>query len=119
MAHELKFNYSKSQEDNQMQDDEKYPGASNVRNVCFVQPDGSMLFLNYGYLISGEYIPEESQIGLYFTSHSITLRGTKLQELFKLFLEQKPKTVYSELDRFKELSETETYFISSIEVEKK
>ena len=40
------------------------------------------MFLNYSYLVSGEYSPEENSIILTFTSHSFILKGVNLKGLF-------------------------------------
>ncbi len=47
-----------------MDETENYATPSQVRNLCFVQPDGKRLFLNYAYLVSGEYSPETNTIVL-------------------------------------------------------
>lgn len=59
-----------------------YPTAGNVRNVCFVMPDGKMIFLNYAYLVAGEYNSEDSTITLSFTSHMVSLRGYNLESIY-------------------------------------
>jgi len=69
--------------------------------------------------VSGEYLPEDSTIILYFTSHTITLKGTKLDTLFVQLIEQKPKTINAEYERFEEISDQQYYFVNSIEIERK
>lgn len=94
-----------------------HSGEGSARNICFVQPDGKMLSLSYGYLISSEYLPDESTITLVFTSHKITLKGTKLQELFFEIFVQKPKVIVCEDGRFKELNKDNSYVVNEIAIE--
>ena len=88
----LKFDQTKrdysSQEDSSSHEEQDlqndfYPHASNSRNICFVLLDGKSLFLNYAYLISCEYTTEENKIVLIFTTHTIELKGIRLETLFE------------------------------------
>ncbi len=63
------------------------------RNICFVKDDGSKIFLSYGHLITGEYNPDENIILLAFTSHTISLKGVCLEELFYKLMQQLVKQV--------------------------
>ncbi|PZR20510.1 MAG: hypothetical protein DI539_10690 [Flavobacterium psychrophilum] len=65
------------------QDIEEFNVPAHARNLCFVQPDGRRLFLNYSYLIAGEYLPESNTIILSYTTHEITLTGRNLAELYE------------------------------------
>ncbi|WP_276366251.1 hypothetical protein [Chryseolinea sp. H1M3-3] len=58
--------------------------TANVRNICFVWPNGRQKFFAYGYLISGELNlgNEVNIITLSFTSDVVTLKGYHLQQLF-------------------------------------
>lgn len=62
---------------------ERYDTTGQVRNVCFIELSGKQTFLNYTYLTSAEFTPEDNKIVLYFTSHTITLKGNTLIELFE------------------------------------
>jgi hypothetical protein len=103
MSQSFKFRYEEMRENNPgesnsngSQDSESemlYPSGGNVRNVCFVLLDGSRVFLNYAYLVSGEYNPEENTITLAFTTHSVTLKGIRLETLFEQFMHQLNKVV--------------------------
>ena len=62
--------------------EENYSVISHARNICFVLADGNRIFLNYGYLVSGEYLPEDNKIILSFTSHTIIVIGILLEKLF-------------------------------------
>ncbi len=61
---------------------EQFSTPGHVRNLCFVQPDGARLFLNYAYLVSGECLPEASTILLSYTTHEVTLKGRNLSGLY-------------------------------------
>jgi len=102
-------------ENNPAKQQQTYAGESNVRNVCFVQADGKMLFLNYGYLVSGEYLPDESAIILHFTSHRITLKGIKLETLYNEFFSHIPRYMSATEERYGEL-EKSAYSINEIQI---
>ncbi len=86
-------NRNTASEENTDANEVSYPRESNVRNVCFVQLDGSRIFLNYGYLVSGEYLPEQEMITLGFTSHTIILKGVHLESLFYDLMQHIPKQI--------------------------
>lgn len=64
-------------------DIEYYEEQGHVRSVCFVQPGGERLALNYAFLVAPHYKPPD--IILTFTTHEITLRGHNLMALFDGF----------------------------------
>ncbi len=70
------------------------------RNICFVKEDGNRIFLSYGHLITGEYNPEENIILLAFTSHTISLKGVCLEELFYQLMQQLVKQVVCANSRY-------------------
>lgn len=70
-----------------------YPTTGDVRNLCFIQPDGKRQFLNYAYLIGGKYDPEASEIALTYTTHIVTVKGVNLEPLFESLMVQVPKEI--------------------------
>jgi len=72
---------------------ELYDTPGHARNICFVQADGSMTFLNYAYLVSGGFKREQNTIKLEFTTHTVTVIGDGLESLFEYFLDHTPKRV--------------------------
>lgn len=97
----------------------KYDSAGQSRNVCFVFKTGDRLFLNYGYLVSGEYLVAENKIILTFTSHLVTLEGIILDELFNDLMHHSPKQIIETDGRYNHLNkEEETSRINKIEVSK-
>lgn len=74
-------------------DIERFDAPANVRNLCLVPLSGKMLFLNYSYLMSGEYSPDDGTITLTFTTHTVTLKGKNLENLFVDFVNHMPKIV--------------------------
>lgn len=70
-----------------------YEPAGGTRNVSFVLPDGKRLFLNYSYLISGEYVPEDGEIKLTFTTHLVTIKGNNLDSFYEGLMAQVPKEI--------------------------
>lgn len=120
MSQEFKFKLKvdEMRENDPVKKDENYHSGSNVRNVCFVQADGKMLFLNYGYLVACEYLPDEGLIILKFTSHTITLKGTRLESLYQEFFNHIPKLVICAEDRYNSLDENPVTLVTKINVEK-
>lgn len=120
MSQEFKFKLKvdEMKENDPVKKDENYQSGSNVRNVCFAQADGKMLFLNYGYLIACEYLPDESSIILNFTSHTIRLRGTKLELLFQEFFNHVPKIVSCIEDRYNLLVESNVALVTEMKIER-
>jgi len=78
---------------NDSQEIENYSTSAHVRNLCFVQADGKRLFLNYAYLVSGEYTPETNTIKLVYTTHEITLKGRNLENLFESLMAHVPRQI--------------------------
>jgi len=93
-----------------------YEQASSSRNVCFILNNGRRIFLNYSYLVSGEYHPEEKIITLTFTSHIVKLKGIQLDALFNEFMQYLPKQLVCSDDRYNSLNEGKASLINSIEI---
>lgn len=72
---------------------ELYDTPGHARNICFVQADGSMTFLNYAYLVCGEFNSNTGEVKLGFTTHLIIINGEKLDALYSLFLDHSIKSV--------------------------
>jgi len=89
-----------------------------VRNVCFVQLDGKQIFLNYNYLVSGEYLPEENKITLQFTTDTITLQGYNLEKLYQDFMKHMPQNITITDERYSGISECNSSIVIKIEFAK-
>lgn len=87
-----------------------------VKNVCFVLLDGKHIFLNYNYLVAGEFFPEENKIVLHFTTHVITLTGQKLEKLYQDFMQHLPKIIIATNDRYSGISNGNSPIVTGIEV---
>lgn len=74
---------------------EQYFNSGHTRNVCLVWPDGRRAFLNYAYLVVGEFEPndEKNVIKLGFSSHNVTLQGYSLETLFMALLDHLPRII--------------------------
>lgn len=119
MSHDFKLKYDqlKNNDPTKKEGANNYELQSNVRNICFVQPNGNSVFLNYGYLVSGEHLPNENRIILYFTSHVISLIGFKLDTLYQDLMKHLPQMIICKEERYNELSEGMPV-INLIEIEK-
>jgi hypothetical protein len=87
-----------------------------VRNLRFVWPDGQQKFLNYAYLVSGEFLPDQSSIHLIFTSEVIVIEGIRLVQLFDDLLEHKPKQIICINDRYTALQDESHPVVTKISV---
>lgn len=98
--------------------DESYPEESHARSLCFVWPDGKRMFLNYSYLVSGEYLPEDSSIVLTFTTHSFTLKGVNLESLFYDIINQQAKQITCTDARYNLIGEGEKAIVNDIQIKR-
>jgi len=90
---------------NDEQEIENYSTTGQVRNLCFVLADGKRLFLNYAYLVSGEYSPEANTIKLVYTTHEITLKGRNLEGLFESLMAHVPRQIMAVEKRYQGMKE--------------
>jgi len=95
---------------------ELYDTAGHARNICFVQADGSMTFLNYAYLVSGQYNPETSVITLGFTTHTVSLNGYDLGELYVKLQNQQIRRITATGSRYSQQEAVNQLFIKEIVV---
>jgi hypothetical protein len=119
MSQNFKWKFDELEEnDNSPKDVVKhYEAESFARSVCFVMLDGSMLFLYYTYLVSGDFMPEENKITLAFTSHSVTLAGVKLESLFFDLMRHMPKNIICVDARYNQV-EGDKAIVNVIDIEK-
>ncbi len=94
--------------------DEFYPEAGNTRNLCFVWRDGRRTFINYSYLISAEYLPDESCIVLTFTSQTLVLKGVNLEPLFYELMHQSVRQITCTDERYNVVSEEGRFAVNEI-----
>lgn len=95
---------------------ENYNAAGSTRNVCFVQLDGRSKFLNYAYLISADFDPNESTIRIGFTTHNITIKGYHLNELFENLKFQLPSKIICMDKRYMATKDDKEAFIAEISI---
>lgn len=98
--------------------EENYSVISHARNICFVLADGNRMFLNYGYLVSGEYLPEDNKIILSFTSHTVTLAGIYLEKLFYDLMQGLPRQLVCTDARYNPADEQKKPIVNDIQVMK-
>jgi hypothetical protein len=115
MSQDFKFNFKGGEEKSQSteNDNNLYSQPGNVRNLCFEWPDGRKKFLNYAYLISGEYSPLENVIVLTFTTEQISLQGVNLAKLFNEILRHQTAHIRCEEQRYIQIN-TNDYFVTAI-----
>ena len=124
MNHGFKLKYNEMQENNPAHKegeekaakvyDDKYAEPGHVRNLCFVWLDGKRTFLNYSYLMSGEYSPEENTIQLMFTTHAVVLKGVNLGELFYDVMSQMARQIVCTDARYNIIGVSENPVVNEI-----
>lgn len=124
MSQSFKFRYEEMRENNPGQSqpayaedlgsDLLYHSGGGARNVCFILLDGRRLFLNYAYLVSGEYNPDESMILLAFTTHTVLLKGVRLEKLYEQFMQQLNRIVLCIEERYTHLQEADKPIVYQI-----
>lgn len=93
---------------------EQYPVPGNVRHLCFAWPDGQRLLLNYAYLAAVQFLPEESCIVLTFTTHKITIKGLRLEDLFAGLMDQLPRIISCVEERYLALADEDEPVVAGI-----
>lgn len=125
MSQKFKLRFDQMRESNPSLSDQSetdkehecYPSAGNTRNVCFVLENGNSIFLNYAYLVSVEHRNDDGVLLLCFTTHKITIGGSKLEELFKLLMEYRPKYLKCSNPRYSKIEENMGFLITVILIE--
>jgi hypothetical protein len=94
-----------------------YPSPSG-RTLCLVWPEGRRFFLNYAYLVAGEFRVdgEVNLIQLEFTSHLVTIQGYGLHPLFTDLLDHLPRWIEMTDPRYRETSSTERLLVTELAV---
>ncbi|MDQ7959858.1 hypothetical protein [Flavobacterium lindanitolerans] len=93
--------------------EENYSG---VKNLCFVQLDDKCIFLNYNYLVAGEFFPEDNKIVLHFTTHVITLNGQNLESLYQDIFHHLAKIIKASNDRYASIARTNCPIVNGIDI---
>jgi hypothetical protein len=101
-------------EDNEFEKFDK--DHTGVKNICFVLLDGKYIFLNYSYLVAGEFFPEESKITLHFTTHIITMQGRNLEYLYQDLMQHLPKIIIATDERYSGISQGNSPVVTGIDV---
>lgn len=96
--------------------DEAYLTHSHVRNVNFVLLNGNMVFLNYGYLVSGRYLVGENRIVLTFTSDKVTLTGIRLKPLYHDLMLHLPRQIVAVDARYNATAPKDTPIVNDITI---
>jgi hypothetical protein len=88
---------------------EFYETPGNSRMITFAWQDGRKLFMNYAYLVCGELIEdgESSIITLTFTTHTISLKGHLLENIFVSLIHQNAKILTEIYPRYKDNKSSE------------
>jgi len=121
----LKFKFHKDKENTNEQaqpesgkEIERYDTPAPVRNLSLVDGRGKQYFLNYAYLMTGEYSPEKGAITLTFTTHTVILKGNYLESLFEDLVRHLPRKIVCVMERYASVNEGEDALINEINVVK-
>lgn len=91
-----------------------YDTPGHARNICFVQADGEAEFLNYAYLVSCKFTPNENAIKLTFTTCAVEIKGQNLRELFKGIFNQTVQSVSVIEERYMAMKEKSDVAVTKI-----
>jgi hypothetical protein len=119
MNHNSRYRFEEMQSNNLNEKDQEpgnYHQSQSVRNLWFEMADKSAIFLNYGYLVSGEYKPQDGIIHLIFTSHIVLLIGVNLDTLFLELLDHLPRKISCVNQRYQQLTNDGQPIIENIQV---
>jgi len=70
-----------------------YPAGSNARHIVFVWSEKKMQSFNYSYLVTQSYDAAKNAITMQFTSHTVEIKGVRLDGLFHELVAQIPKYI--------------------------
>lgn len=98
-----------------------YQSSGHARNICFVWSNEKRLFLNYAYLVAGEFNPNEEKniITLTFSSHIVSLSGYNLESLYNSLLDHLPRFIVVTDARYALNLDNKEVIVIEITVEKK
>jgi len=85
-----------------------------VRNICFTFEDGTRKFLNYAYLVSGDFASDKKSITLIFTTETVILKGILLEKLFEELMQQTPKEITAVGSRYSPLQDNQEPVVTEI-----
>lgn len=124
MSHDSELNFRKMQEndptskENNAESITNYAVAGNVRNITFIWQDGKKQSLNYSYLVSCEYIPDDNTITMLFTTQIVILKGVKLSGLFDALVAQLPESITCIDARYNSTIEDKMSIVNEIVIQK-
>lgn len=122
MSHDSELNFRKMQEndptskENDAESIINYAAPGNVRNITFIWQDGKKQSLNYSYLVSSEYLPDDNTITMLFTTHNVILKGVKLSGLFDALVAQLPEAITCVDARYNSTISDEMSVVNEIQV---
>lgn len=89
---DFKDNHSAEQGDGDKTTNQ-YPSSGHVRHIVFVWPENRMQSFNYSYLVTQSYDAAKNTIVMEFTSHTVEIKGVRLDVLFHELVMQVPKYI--------------------------
>ncbi len=89
-----------------------------TRNICFIQRNGQQIFLNYHYLVSCEYLPEDNKIIASFTTHTIALTGVFLEGLFQDMMLYLPRVINSVDERYNSIADADQPVVNEVTIDR-
>lgn len=96
-----------------------YPAGSNARHIVFVWSEKKMQSFNYSYLVTQSYDAANNSITMQFTSHTVEIKGVRLDGLFHELVAQIPKYIRITDKRYNSASDTNSQIINEVIVTEK
>lgn len=119
----LKFDDYKNNDPTGKQDGEnnsdQYPSFGNARHVVFIWSENRMQSFNYSYLVTQSYDASKNTILMQFSSHTIEIKGVRLDGLFHELVAQIPKYIRVTDKRYNDTEDKNGSIINEVVVTEK
>lgn len=119
----LKFDDYKNNDPTGKQDGENnsdhYPSFGNVRHIVFIWSENRMQSFNYSYLVTQSYDASKNAIIMQFTSHTIEIKGVRLDGLFHELVAQVPKYIRVTDKRYNDTEDKNGSIVNEVVVTEK
>lgn len=99
--------------------DDNYPSFGNARHIAFIWPENKVQSFNYSYLVTQSYDAAQNAIEMEFTTHVVTIKGVRLDELFYELMGQTPKYIRITDKRYNETADKSGSIVNEVIVTEK
>lgn len=97
---------------------ERHGSPGHSRKLLLINIDGIKSFFNYSFLTFASFNPSENVIILLFTTHEVSLKGSRLDVLFEEFLSETVKLVTAIDTRYSGVDAGNDAIVNEINIQK-